>query len=48
MLGEEKASGIDTGLSDVEKAIEKIKEKEAMVEETAQNDKKSMVLKQRK
>ena len=42
MLGEEKASGIDTGLSDVEKALEKIKEKEAVVEETAQNDKKKV------
>ena len=42
MLGEEKASGIDTDLSDVEKALEKIKEKEAVVEETAQNDKKKI------
>ena len=42
MLGEEKASGIDTDLSDVEKALEKIKEKEAVVEETVQNDKKKI------
>ena len=36
---EEKASGIDTDLSDVEKALEEIAEKEAVVEETTQNDK---------
>ena len=39
---EEKASGIDTDLSDVEKALEGIVEKEAVVEETAQNDKKKV------
>ena len=38
MRDEEKASGIDTDLSDVEKALEGIVEKEAVVEETAQND----------
>ena len=40
MRDEEKVSGIDTDLSDVEKALEGIVEKEAVVEETAQNDKK--------
>ena len=39
MRDEEKARGIDTDLSDVEKALEEI-EKEAVVEETAQNNKK--------
>ena len=39
MRDEEKARGIDTDLSDVEKAPEEI-EKEAVVEETAQNNKK--------
>ena len=38
MRDEEKASGIDTNLSDVEKALQEIVEKEALVEETAQND----------
>ncbi|RMX59156.1 hypothetical protein pdam_00024413, partial [Pocillopora damicornis] len=38
MRDEEKARGIDTDLSDVEKALEEI-EKEAVVEETAQNSK---------
>ena len=38
MRDEEKVSGIDTDLSDVEKALEGIVEKEAVVEETAQND----------
>ena len=42
MRDEEKASGIDTDLSDVEKALEEIVEKEAVVEETAQNDKKKV------
>ena len=37
MRDEEKASGIDTDLSDVEKALEEIVEKEAVVEETMQN-----------
>ena len=40
MRNEGKASGIDTDLSDVEKALEEIVEKEAVFEETAQNDKK--------
>ena len=35
-------SGIDTDLGDVEKALEEIAEKEAVVEETAQNDKKKL------
>ena len=39
MRDEERASGIDTDLSDVEKALEEIAEKEAVVEETTQNDK---------
>ena len=39
MRDEEKERGIDTDLSDVEKALEEI-EKEAVVEETAQNNKK--------
>ena len=43
MRDEEKASGIDTDLSDVEKALEEIAEKEAVVEETTQNDKKKVV-----
>ena len=42
MRDEEKASGIDTDLSDVEKALEEIVEKEAVVEETTQNDKKKV------
>ena len=42
MRDEEKVSGIDTNLSDVEKALEDIVEKEAVVEETAQNDKKKV------
>ena len=37
---EEKASWIDTDLSNVENALKKIAEKEAVVEETAQNEKK--------
>ena len=37
---EKNATGIDTDFSDVEKALEEIVEKEAEVEETAQNDKK--------
>ena len=39
---EEKGTGIDTDFSDVEKALEEIVEKEAEVEETAQNDKKKV------
>ena len=42
MRDEEKASGIDTDLSDVEKALEEIVEKETVVEETAQNDEKKV------
>ena len=42
MRDEEKASGIDTDLSEVEKALEEIAEKEAAVEETTQNDKKKV------
>jgi len=42
MRDEEKASGIDTDLSEVEKALEEIAEKEAVVEETTQNDKKKV------
>ena len=40
MRDEWKASWIDTDLSNVENAIDEIAEKEAVVEETAQNDKK--------
>ena len=40
MRDEEKASWIDTDLSNVENALEEIAEKEAVVAETAQNDKK--------
>ena len=39
---QEKATGIDTDLSDAEKAREEIVEKEAEIEETAQNDKKKV------
>ena len=39
---EENATGIDTDFSNVEKALEEIVEKEAEVEETAQNDKKKV------
>ena len=42
MQHEEKTSGIDTDLSNVKKALEGIVEKEAVVEETAQNDKKKV------
>ena len=42
MRDEEKTSGIDTDLSDVEKALEEIAGKEAVVEETTQNDKKKV------
>ena len=42
MRDEEKASGVDTDLSDVEKALEDIAEKEAVVGVTAQNDKKKV------
>ena len=42
MWDEEKASGIDTDLSDVEKALGEIVEKEAVVEETMQNDEKNV------
>ena len=40
MRNEEKASWIDTDLSNVENALEEIAEKEAVVAKTAQNDKK--------
>ena len=42
MRHEEKASGIDTDLSDAEKALDDIAVKEAVVEETTQNDKKKV------
>ena len=42
MRDEEKASAIDTDLSDVEKALEETVEKETVVEETAQNDEKKI------
>ena len=42
MRDEEKASGIDTDLSVVEKTLEEIAEKEAVVEETTENDKKKV------
>ena len=42
MRDEEKVSGIDTDLSDVEKTLEEIAEKEAVVEETTENDKKKV------
>ena len=42
MRDEEKANKIDTDLSDVEKALMEIVEKEAVVEETAQNNKKKV------
>lgn len=42
MWDEEKASGINTDLGDVEKALEEILEKEAVVEEIMQNDKKNV------
>ena len=42
MRDEEKASRMDTDLSEIEKALEEIVEKEALVEETAQNDKKEI------
>ena len=37
---EEKASGIECGLSEVEKALEEIAEKEVAAEDTVENDKK--------
>ena len=40
MRDEEKASWIDTDLSNVENALEEIAEKESVVEETAKNVKK--------
>ena len=40
MRNEEKTSSIDTDLSNVENTVKEIAEKEAVVEETAQNDKK--------
>ena len=43
MRDKERASGIDTDLNEVEKALEEIAEKEAVVEETTQNDKKKVV-----
>ena len=42
MRDEEKVIGKDTDLSDVEKVLEAIVEKEAVVDETAQNDKKKV------
>ena len=42
MWDEEKASGIDTDRSEVEKALKEIAEKDAVVEETRQNDKKKV------
>ena len=48
MRNDEKASWIDTELSNAENALEEIPEKEAVVEETAQNDKKKIVPKRRK
>ena len=42
MRDEEKAIGIGSDLSDVEKVLQAIVEKEAVVEETAQNDKKKV------
>ena len=42
MRDEEKESGIDIDLSDIEKTLEGILEKEAMVEEIAQNNKKKV------
>ena len=42
MRDEEKASGIDIDLSDIEKTLEGIVEKEAVVEEIAQNNKKKV------
>ena len=42
MRQEEKASGIETDLSEVEKAPEEIGEKETAAEETVENDKKKV------
>ena len=42
MRQEEKASGIETDLSEVEKALEEIAEKETAAEETVENDKKKV------
>ena len=39
---EEKASGTETELSEVEKALEEIEEKETAAEETVENDKKNV------
>ena len=42
MRQEEKASGIEKDLSEVEKALEQMAEKETAVEETVENDKKKI------
>jgi len=42
MKDEEKVSGIECDLSEVEKALEKIAEKEAAAEDTVENDKKKV------
>ena len=42
MRDEEQASGVETDLSEVEKALEEIAEKEAVAEDTVQNDKKKV------
>ena len=42
MKDEEKASGIECDLSDVEKALEEIAEKEVAAEDTVDNDKKKL------
>ena len=42
MKNEEKASGIECDLSDVEKALEEIAEKEVAAEDTVENDKKKL------
>lgn len=42
MKDEEKASGIECDLSDVEKALEEIAEKEVAAEDTVENDKKKL------
>jgi len=42
MKDEEKASGIECDLSEVEKALEEIAEKTAAAEDTVKNDKKKV------
>ena len=44
MRDEEKASGIDIDLSDVEKALVEIREKEAVFEETMQITKRTSIM----